>query len=267
MTPEYVALAARGPYGRKTSVDDLGAFKELTEPHPHCAGCGVSLAIRLGLASLPAPEDTIVIGTPGCAYFTLSQSNLNYSCTAFGNQNSVASGLKRMLNIRHKGETKDVLVMVGDGGVADIGLDYTLHSWFRRENIATVMLDNEVYGNTGGQESGMTVKGTVLNMAPTGKKFDKIPVVEMAKIAGCAYVAKVTVASPKKLGLAVRRAVLVAREVGPSYVQIYTPCPTNSKFSPSTTIEVAKEAESSYYLYDEHAAEEAKRYLKGLGEY
>jgi pyruvate ferredoxin oxidoreductase beta subunit len=268
LPPSYRDLIAHGPYNREktTTVDDLGSFKEITEPHPHCAGCGVALGIRLGLASLPSPEDTIVIGTPGCSYFALTQSNLPYSCTAFGNQNAVASGLKRMLAIRHPDKTKDVVVMVGDGGVADIGLDYTLHSWFRGEYITTVMLDNEVYGNTGGQESGMTVQGKVLNMAPTGKKFPKIPVFELAKTAGCAYAVRATVASPKKFGTAIRRAVLVAREVGPTYVQVYAPCPTNLKWAPERTIEAAKEAEGGYYFYEEYMTDEAKKYLRLVDE-
>ncbi|MDR2577765.1 MAG: hypothetical protein LBC70_03000 [Chitinispirillales bacterium] len=267
LTPDYKELIADGPYnsGPKT-IDDLGSFREIIEPHPHCAGCGVSLGIRLGMASLPSPEDTIIIGTPGCSYFALTQSALNYSCTAFGNQNSVASGLKRMLKIRYPEKHKDVLVMVGDGGVADIGLDYTLHSWFRGENIATVMLDNEVYGNTGGQESGMTVEGAILNMAPTGKKFPKIPVFEIAKTSGCVYTAKVTVASPKKLGEAIRRAILIAREVGPTYVQVYSPCPTNLKFPPSQTLAIAKEGEKSYYKYEEYMTDEAKKYLSRINE-
>ena len=266
LTPEYRELIANGPYNRDTSitVDDLGSFNEITGPHPHCAGCGVSIGIRLSLASLPAPEDTIIIGTPGCSYFALTQSALNYSCTAFGNQNSVASGLKRMLKIRHPDKRKDVIVMVGDGGVADIGLDYTLHSWFRGENIATIMLDNEVYGNTGGQESGMTVEGAVLNMAPTGKKFPKIPIFEIAKTSGCAYAAKVTVASPKKVGDAVKKAILIAHDIGPTYVQIYTPCPTNLKFSPSQTITAAKDAEKGHYQYEEFMTPDAQKYIEKI---
>ncbi|MFP4680024.1 MAG: thiamine pyrophosphate-dependent enzyme [Chitinispirillaceae bacterium] len=263
---EYKDLVNNGPFNGRKTIDDLGTFKELTEAHPHCAGCGVSLGIRLGLASLPSPEDTIVIGTPGCSFFALSQTALNYSNTAFGNQNSVASGLKRMLKIRFPEKHKDVVVMVGDGGVADIGLDYTLHSWFRRENITTVMLDNEVYGNTGGQESGMTLEGKVHNMAPTGKKFPKIPVFELAKTSGCAYAAKVTVANSKKLGMAINKAVLIAREVGPTYVQVYTPCPTNLKFAPDQTIRIAREAEKSYYAFEEYITDEALSYLKSQSE-
>lgn len=259
---EYKDLVAEGPFFERRNIKDLGAFKELIEEHPHCAGCGVALGVRLVLAALPAPEDTLVIGTPGCSFFGLAQTAVHYSNTAFGNQNAVASGLKRMLQIRYPDRHKDVVVMVGDGAIADIGLDLTLHSWFRQEKITTIMLDNEVYGNTGGQESGMSRQGQVLNMAPTGKKFPKVPVFEIAKISGCVYAVRVTVASPQKLIRAVRNSVLIAREVGPTYVQVYTPCPTNLKFPSDQTIMVAKEAEKDYYAYEEFIAREAADYLK-----
>jgi len=263
---DYKDLVSNGPFGRSLGIKDLGSFKEITEEHPHCAGCGVSLGVRLTLAALPSPEDTIVVGTPGCSFFALSQSALNYSNTAFGNQNSVASGLKRMLKIRYPDKTKDVVVIAGDGGIADIGLDMTLHSWLRKENITTIMLDNEVYGNTGGQESGMSPLGQVLNMAPKGKNFEKIPMFEMAKTSGCVYGAKVTVADSKKLGEAVSKAILIAREIGPTYVQIFTPCPTNMKFDPSDTIKVASEAKKSAYAFEEFIAEEASGLISKITE-
>lgn len=258
---EYQELVENGPHGKSFGIKDLGTFQEITGEHPHCAGCGVSLGVRLAVASLPAPEDTLVVGTPGCSFFALSQTTLNYSNTAFGNQNAVASGLKRMLQIRYPGQHKDVVVMVGDGGIADIGLDMTLHSWFRGEKITTIMLDNEVYGNTGGQESGMSALGQVLHMAPKGKNFPKIPVFEMARTSGCAYGAKVTVANPKKLGEVVNKAILIAREIGPTYVQIYTPCPTNLKFSPTETIKKAKEAQKGVYEFTEFHSPEAERFI------
>lgn len=258
---EYQDLVEHGPHGKSLGIKDLGTFQEITGEHPHCAGCGVSLGVRLAVASLPAPEDTLVVGTPGCSFFALSQTTLNYSNTAFGNQNAVASGLKRMLQLRYPERHKDVVVMVGDGGIADIGLDMTLHSWFRQEKITTIMLDNEVYGNTGGQESGMSALGQVLHMAPKGKNFPKIPVFEMAETSGCAYGAKVTVGNPKKLGEVVNRAILIAREIGPTYVQIYTPCPTNLKFSPAETLKVAKEAQKGIYEFREFYSAEAERFL------
>ncbi len=261
LPPEYKDLVEQGPFFKKEKgVKTLGEFKEIIEEHPHCGGCGVALGVRLVAAALPSPEDTLILGTPGCSFFSLAQTAVNYSCTAFGNQSAVASGLKRMLTIRYPDQNKDVMVLVGDGGIADIGLDMTLHAWFRREKFTTIMVDNEVYGNTGGQESGMTKEGQVLNMAPKGKNFPKIPVFEMAKISGCAYAARVTVASPHKIAHTVEKAVIIAREIGPTYIQIYTPCPTNLKFPPSKTIEVAKEGEKSYYAYEEFITEEANRY-------
>ena len=259
---EYQELVENGPFHEEKGISDLGTFKEIIEEHPHCAGCGVALGVRLVAASLPAPADTLIIGTPGCSFFGLAQTALNYSNTAFGNQNAVASGLKRMLKIRYPDRHKDVVVLVGDGGIADIGLDMTLHSWLRREKITTIMVDNEVYGNTGGQESGMTKEGQVLNMAPEGKKFPKIPVFDLARVSGCAYGARVTVASPRKIGEAVKKAILVAREVGPTYVQIYTPCPTNLKFAPDKTVQVAKDAEAGYYSFEEFISPEAQDYLQ-----
>lgn len=261
---EYLELVYEGPYSGDKGVADLGRFKELTEAHPHCAGCGVSLAVRLATAALPAPADTAIVGTPGCSFFSLVQTAVNYSNTAFGNQNAVASGLKRMLSLRYPDTPKDVVVMVGDGGVVDIGLDYTLHSWFRQEKITTIMLDNEVYANTGGQESGMSGKGAVLNMAPKGKAFQRIPIFEMAKTAGCAYAARVTVASPRRLGDCVRKAVLIAREAGPAFVQVFTPCPTNLKFPNDQTVRVARAAEKDHYVFAEHVTEAAQALLDRL---
>jgi pyruvate ferredoxin oxidoreductase beta subunit len=262
LPPEYRALVEDGPHGRDFGVEDLGTFKEVIEEHPHCAGCGVSLGVRLTAAALPAPEDTIVVGTPGCSFFALSQAALNYSNTAFGNQNAVASGLKRMLKLRHPDKHKDVVVLVGDGAIADIGLDMTLHSWFRRENITTIMVDNEVYGNTGGQESGMSPEGSVLPMAPKGKNFPKLPIFELAKTSGCAYAAKVTIAKPKKLGAVIRKAILVAREVGPTYVQIYTPCPTNLRVAPSEVVSIARKAGKDIYTFEEFISDEARELLE-----
>ena len=55
----------------------------------------------------------------------------------YGDQNGVASGLSRGLRIRFGDQPKDVVVMAGDGGTADIGFQQVLHSWFRKERFTT----------------------------------------------------------------------------------------------------------------------------------
>ncbi len=167
---EYRDFVEHGPFGKQVSVSQLGTFKEALEEHPMCAGCAMTLFIRLALIAFPNPEDTITVGTAGCGRLAISQAVVPFVYGNYGDTNAVASGLKRGLQLRFPDKHKDVVVMAGDGGLADIGFSMMMHSWFRGEKFTTIMLDNEVYGNTGGQESGMTNIGSVLKMAPLGKE-------------------------------------------------------------------------------------------------
>jgi pyruvate ferredoxin oxidoreductase beta subunit len=116
------------------------------------------------------------------------------------------------------------VVLAGDGATVDIGLDMTMQSWFRQEMFTTICFDNELYANTGGQESGLMQKGFVAKMAPHGKKFEKVRLLEIAREAGCAYAIMLTVSKPNRVEEAIQNAVYIAREVGPTFVQLYTPC-------------------------------------------
>lgn len=265
MPKDYLDLVKNGPYGKGLGIDNLGTFKELIEEHPLCAGCGLALSKRLILASLPNPEDTVIVGTTGCSSLSFPQVAIHNIHSIFGNQNAVATGLKRALKIRFPEKIKDVVVMGGDGGIGDIGLGMVMQSWFRGEKFATIMFDNESYANTGGQESGMSPKGAVLNMAPLGKKFPKLSLPEIARDAGCAYAAAVTPAKPKRLGKMIKYAILIAREIGPTYVQIFCPCPTNYKFKPAESLKRAKEKEKDgSYRIREYFSPEADEFIKKL---
>ncbi len=265
MPVEYRELVTNGPCGREVGVSDLGTFKELIEEHPLCAGCNMGLALRLILASLPKPEDTVIVGSTGCSSLAFTQVAVHNIHSLFGNQNAVASGLKRALRLRFPDKVKDVVVIAGDGATVDIGLDMVMQSWFRRERITTIMLDNEVYANTGGQESGMSPQGTVLNMAPLGKRFPKVALPEIAREAGCAYVATISPAQPKRLERMVRRAILTAREVGPTYVQIFCPCPTNFKFRPNEGLQKIKQRQKEgTFQVREYVSPEAQAFLAEL---
>ena len=123
------------------------------------------------------------------------------------------------------------------------------------------MLDNEVYGNTGGQESGMTNKGQVLKMAPLGKKFEKMDMIGMAKLAGCAYVATVVPNNPRRVESVIKKAVLIAREIGPTYIQAYTSCNIEYSIPTDKVLEDCKTVEDDRYAFSEHITDEAKEYL------
>lgn len=261
MPKDYRDMIEHGPFGKKVSVSQVGTFKEILEEHPMCAGCAMTLFIRLSIIALPNPEDTIIVGTAGCGRLAISQAAIPFVYGNYGDTNAVASGLKRGLMTRFPNKTKDVVVMAGDGGLADIGFSMLMHSWFRKEKFTTIMLDNEVYGNTGGQESGMTNIGSVLKMAPLGKKFEKIDMPDLAKTAGCAYVAMVVPNNPRRVEQCIKKATLIAREVGPTYIQAYTSCNIEYSIPTDKVMEDANNVENDRYQFKEYISEDAKQYL------
>ncbi len=258
---EYRDFVEHGSFGKQVSVTQVGQFKEALDEHPMCAGCAMTLYLRLAIMSFPNPEDTVMVGTAGCGRLVLSQAIVPFVYGNYGDTNAVASGLKRGLMTRFPDKHKDVIVLAGDGGLADIGFSMMMHSWFRGEKFTTIMLDNEVYGNTGGQESGMTVRGSVLKMAPLGKKFDKIDMPELARTAGCHYVAVVVPNNPKRVETTIKKAILIAREVGPTYIQAYTSCNIEYAIPTEKVMEDANAVEKDRYPFTEYITDEAKEYL------
>ena len=259
---EYRDLIDHGQYGRPKKVKDMGKFKELIEEHPMCAGCAMTLFIRIVFLALPIPEHTIIVGTAGCGRLAISQGNVPFIYGNYGDTNAVASGLKRGLEVRFPNQDKDVIVMCGDGGLVDIGFQGLMHSWFRHEKFTTIMLDNETYGNTGGQESGMTQNGVIMKMSPRGKQDDKMDMLGLARVAKLDYVCRLAPTNPARVARSVRRAILVAREFGSTYVQGYTSCNIEYSIPTPEVMADAFDMEKKNYGFVEEISDRAKDYLR-----
>ena len=118
--------------------------------------------------------------------------------------------------------SRSVWAIGGDGWAYDIGyggLDHVLHS---NENIKVLVLDTEVYSNTGGQASKSTKLGAVAEFANFGKKTAKK---DLFKIASCipnCYVASIS------LGANMQQAINAFKEAeehdGPAIIIAYSPC-------------------------------------------
>ncbi len=264
---DYVELVDYGPFGKsqdEAGVSNIGQFKELVEEHPMCSGCWMTWYIRTFFASLPNPEETVTVGTAGCGRLAISQAAVPFIYGNYGDQNAVASGLSRAFRLRFPDKTKDVVAIAGDGGTMDIGFSMTMHSWFRQEKFTTIMLDNEVYGNTGGQESGMSVQGAILKMAPKGKNFAKMPATELAKAAGCVYVVKMSPTNIKKASKVIRRAIFAAREFGPTFIHVYTSCNIEYSIPTEDVFKDAKEKGKERFGFEEYMTDEVKEYLERI---
>jgi len=123
------------------------------------------------------------------------------------------------------------------------------------------MLDNEVYGNTGGQESGMSPQGTILKMAPEGKKFGKMPATDLAKVAGCVYIVRLSPTNIKSAAKVIRRAIFAAREIGPTFIHAYTSCNIEYSIPTAEVFADAKEKEKGRFAFDEYMTDEVKELL------
>jgi pyruvate ferredoxin oxidoreductase beta subunit len=119
--------------GKARGIKELPETKELLEEHSLCAGCPEAAVLRYVLSALPKPEDTVIVNSTGCTSLMFPHIALHTVHSLFGNQNAVASGIKRVLSWRFPEIVKDVVVLAGDGATVDIGLDYTLQSFFRQE--------------------------------------------------------------------------------------------------------------------------------------
>jgi pyruvate ferredoxin oxidoreductase beta subunit len=267
MPSDYQDLVKSATYGKEDrGWKDIGTSKELIEQHSLCAGCPESMAFRYILASLPNPEDTVMVGSTGCTSLVFPMVAVHNIHSLFGNQNAIASGLKRALSVRFPGRVKDVVVLAGDGATVDIGLDMTLQAWFRQEKFTTICFDNELYANTGGQESGLMQKGFVAKMAPVGKLFDKVRLPEIARESGCHYVVNCTVSKPSLVEKVIRNAVHIAREIGPTYLQLYTPCILEIGKNSMEGLQEMRDSEkpTERFAYKEYVSEPAKQLLAEL---
>ncbi|MDR2504282.1 MAG: pyruvate:ferredoxin (flavodoxin) oxidoreductase, partial [Deltaproteobacteria bacterium] len=117
---------------------------------------------------------------------------------------------------------KSVWIFGGDGWAYDIGYGGLDHVLASGEDINVLVLDTEVYSNTGGQSSKATPLGSVAKFAASGKKTDKKDLGRMAMSYGYVYVASVSMGANKtQLIKAFKEAEAYK---GPSLIIAYAPC-------------------------------------------
>lgn len=117
---------------------------------------------------------------------------------------------------------KSVWSVGGDGWAYDIGYGGLDHVIASGEDVNILVLDTEVYSNTGGQSSKATPTGAVAKFAASGKKIRKKDLGKMAMSYGYVYVAQIAMGASHSQCL---KAIKEAEEFpGPSVIIAYSPC-------------------------------------------
>ncbi len=128
---------------------------------------------------------------------------------------------KRMLTVVDYLVNKSVWIIGGDGWAYDIGYGGLDHVIASGQNVNLLVLDTEVYSNTGGQASKSTPLGAVAQFAAGGKAMPKKDLGMMAMSYGTAYVATVSLANPAQ---AVKAFIEAEAYDGPSLILAYSHC-------------------------------------------
>jgi len=115
-----------------------------------------------------------------------------------------------------------IWIFGGDGWAYDIGYGGLDHVLASGENVNVLVLDTEVYSNTGGQASKSTPTGSVAKFAAAGKRIKKKDLGMMAMSYGYVYVAQCSMGSNKQQ---LMNALIEAEKYdGPSLIICYAPC-------------------------------------------
>ena len=157
---------------------------------------------------------------------------------------------------------KSVWIIGGDGWAYDIGYGGLDHVLASGRNVNILVLDTEVYSNTGGQASKSTPRAAVAKFAMAGKGLPKKDLGLIAMSYGYVYVARVAMGANDQQTL---RALLEAESYdGPSLVIAYSPCIAHG-YDMAKSLEQAKLAVQSghwpMYRYDPRLAEQGQNPL------
>ena len=213
--------------------------KNMTDnPLSYCPGCGHGTAHNITMEvveEMGITEDTIGVAPVGCSVLAYEFMNIDMTQAAHGRAPAVATGIKRVY------PDKFVFTYQGDGDLAAIGGNETLHACNRGENIVIIFVNNGIYGMTGGQMAPTTLDGMKTSTSPYGREIETmgspLKMTELiAQLPGVYYVTRQAVHTPqavRKAKKAIRKAFEVQKDKkGLAFVEIVSNCNSGWKMEP-----------------------------------
>jgi 2-oxoglutarate ferredoxin oxidoreductase subunit beta len=198
----------------------------------YCGGCGHGIAHRIIaeiVDELHIRERIIGVAPVGCAVIAYDYWDFDCSEAAHGRALAVATGIKRV------NPQNIVFTYQGDGDLAAIGTNETIHAANRGENLTVIFINNAVYGMTGGQMAPTTLLGQKTATTPAGREGQShgypLKISEMlALLPAVKYIERVSLHSPQEI-IKAKQAIKIAFQnqidnLGFSLVEILSPCPT-----------------------------------------
>ena len=217
-----------------------------------CPGCGHGIVIRLiaeVLEELGCADNAICALAVGCSCLVNRSLATDRLQCPHGRAAACAAGIKRCR------PENTVFTYQGDGDAMSIGLSETLYAAQRNEKITQIIVNNGVYGMTGGQASPTTLLGqkTVTTSTGRSEEANGVPLNildQLKQFRSVAYLARGSVHDAANI-LKSKRYIKKAFEAqlngaGYSCVEILSPCPTNWHLKP---LDAVKRIENEVMVY------------------
>ena len=188
-------------------------------PHFLCPGCGHGIALRALLWAIHeagiSKDNLAVISGIGCSGRLVAYIDANTYHVTHGRPITFATGLALAR------PDLEVVAITGDGDCLAIGGNHLIHACRRNLKLTCMMLNNEVYGMTGGQVSPMTSENRYTTTTPAGNLEPAFDACELAKAAGAGLVGReVTMHVPALKNLLLEG----LRHPGFSFVEVISDC-------------------------------------------
>lgn len=202
--------------------DDLRAYLRLERmPDMWCPGCGhgnTMTALTTVFDRLQLDLDQLVlVGGIGCASRMTFYLDTNAMHTTHGRALAFATGIKLAR------PELNVLAVMGDGDALAIGGNHLIHACRRNIDLTALVLNNQIYGMTGGQSAPTTPVGFRTTTTSNGSIEPAFDTVELALAAGASFVARTTTFDFDEMPQLIEAAL---RHRGFSLVEIISQCPT-----------------------------------------
>lgn len=160
-------------------------------PSVWCPGCGngiVMSALIRAIDKLGYSRDEVAcVSGIGCTSRMPVYLDFNSLHTAHGRALAFATGVK------FAQPKMKVIVITGDGDALAIGGNHFIHACRRNIDITTILINNHIYGMTGGQGSPTTPQGAFSTTTPYGNTEKQFDPCALAQAAGASYVGRTTV--------------------------------------------------------------------------
>jgi len=196
-------------------------IRERFFPHMWCPGCGHGIVLNGLIRAVEElginKNDIVMVSGIGCSSRISGYLDFHTMHTIHGRALAFATGIKMSR------PELNLIVPMGDGDALAIGGNHFIHAARRNIDITAIVMNNRIYGMTGGQYSPLSGLGVLATTAPYTNIDHSFDVVKLAAAAGASFVARSTAYHIQQLTDVIKQAIT---HKGFSVVEILSQCPT-----------------------------------------